>query len=81
MNLPNGTVLMMYQEYTYCKHYETKLDERWKCSKQRSKCKAYLVLSKVSGDPNFRQVLTVLGEHNHIPARYHLGKNGIYIKI
>ncbi|KAI5646657.1 FLYWCH zinc finger domain-containing protein [Phthorimaea operculella] len=74
-------MLMMFNNFTYCKHYGLKNGAyRWRCSHRASKnCCAYLVLRGMD-------VVHVSDEpHNHLPQRYHRlvllvkGRNGKYL--
>uniref|UniRef100_S4NL62 FLYWCH-type domain-containing protein n=1 Tax=Pararge aegeria TaxID=116150 RepID=S4NL62_9NEOP len=72
IKLVNGKSQLLYQNYTYYRHYVTKSQIRWSCT---SNCKAYLK-TDVS-----LVVKKLCGEHSHQPKFMHKTQDGIYVTL
>ncbi|KAL0831839.1 hypothetical protein ABMA28_001369 [Loxostege sticticalis] len=66
----------MVDDYTYCRKHTSKIREKWQCTKKLSKdCKAFVIFDLVNTN------MSVNGQHNHEPTKYHRNSDGVYIKI
>ncbi|CAH2085778.1 unnamed protein product [Euphydryas editha] len=74
ITLENGKRPMLYEGYTYFKHYRVRGMFRWSCTRF-GKCKAFVL----AGDEDLR-IHSVHNEHNHGIQNLYVSENGIYIK-
>ena len=70
----NGKSNLLYQGYTYYRHYQNKHQTRWSCTNY-PKCQSFVFVK------DDLVIGSMPKEHNHTARKLHMTSDGVYIRV